>query len=1065
MMLIVGCVFTFIPTQVFASWIIHTVPSGSGTTPSSPGSYTVSFRYFADNMYVAPEGNITYNYYYYDPEASDYIDTTKDAIVTGSSSSTLDTSGITLGSHAVNLVTNTLSPITHKTAAYCACSAGFLGSACSQSSTSTVASFIFGNYSADSYTFGDFSEKDNGGKPLFSLTAPQYEYDLKNTSGNSHTFTEESSVIITIDDAKGLDLVVNFHSTVVISVGSITATASGTCNNTKHSLLGSGCTKSHYIYQGTASISSSATYTAYVREEVADVSAKRVSEEITSGTTPITYNRISPLDTLSPPSLAELKAALPTNPVAIEGETTEEYEIRKEAYKSVLYPIGYYLADTYAEAKTKKENKQTLSFPLTNISGNITIWVDWATNNPNNELSGKTDINQEITNLAAGSSISLGGVAMNYDSTGGTPVKVITNDISYLPNNSFGLTAPEIKGTLNLAFKFTDYVKDSSGATYYALTDYMARKEEANASRDYNVTETNGTTDVTVGLSNNVRDYTVVLQNDVKVSGALYVGGYTGVYKSPASNQSHGYIIGNYVALDLNGHTLRVSGTLHSFGYIYDSVGTGKIIVEPSGTFCTPVAIYGMNSLQHTMRSYDGGYSPFEDYNLPYVNADVELQTVGTDSATMYGFTILYPSSDQTILGQTIPVPLYNYYMKMFGDEADALFKMSQKDGSKESKAIITSTEIPSLNVAAVTDAGLNIKNTFLLENQTIVLNSPTIAFNVPIMGDISIDFRRAIFPISPLIDVTVKSSDLTIAQKIALMPGSTLTVDENSTLKLVQGETVTFKGIDPGLVAQLSWDATKTLAGGIYVPTYNRQSTQTTIAYNYAKQGLSNGSYQSSYFWKSFGSAALNIYGTVEFATGNSEPYVLSGNVNINKFKVGSNVYDWDQKNLNSTNLSGVKLRTYGTFIAIAQCLTGGREDGHSTRISQYYVAPVISNGKAYIYDGDTYSSAMVGRFDPMTGVFTNSTDNKTYVLHVSVTLPGSGQGGLLNFNTTVAEATVTDKEIATVGSTNYVYYGGVYVPITSGTVDSPGIDGKMFISAGAAKTLAWNATYQRWA
>jgi len=84
---------------------------------------------------------------------------------------------------------------------------------------------------------------------------------------------------------------------------------------------------------------------------------------------------------------------------------------------------------------------------------------------------------------------------------------------------------------------------------------------------------------------------------------------------------------------------------------------------------------------------------------------------------------------------------------------------------------------------------------------------------------------------------------------------------------------------------------------------------------------------------------------------------------------------------------------------------------------------------------------------------------------LHVSVTLPGSGQGGLLNFNTTVAEATVTDKEIATVGSTNYVYYGGVYVPITSGTVDSPGIDGKMFISAGAAKTLAWNATYQRWA
>lgn len=64
-------------------------------------------------------------------------------------------------------------------------------------------------------------------------------------------------------------------------------------------------------------------------------------------------------------------------------------------------------------------------------------------------------------------------------------------------------------------------------------------------------------------------------QNDLIVNGNLYLGGYTG-----SSSSIQGYIVNNYVSLDLNGHQLIINngGMVHSFGYIYDSMGTGDKI-------------------------------------------------------------------------------------------------------------------------------------------------------------------------------------------------------------------------------------------------------------------------------------------------------------------------------------------------------------------------------------------------------------------------------------------------------------------------------------------------------
>ncbi|MBQ9785540.1 MAG: hypothetical protein IJW29_08560 [Clostridia bacterium] len=1054
MLLVMVGVLTALPAGAFAAWkykwLVRDAAVDSPVTGTA-GTSSVQLKYFADGVYAEPAGDVTYNYYQYDPTASAnyYIAQSNSANVvleSGSTSNALSTTYVEqLTSRAVTLGTATLTtqPGEQTSAAYCTC--GGLNTCAAHGITPNV-TFTYSGYSMPEYTFGDFT-----GTNLFTDLAPSYTvnaYTIRSSSSSGEIVNASDTFVVELEN--GMDLIVTVNYVITITATGSGSTASGTCG-IKHYYVGSTCTTAHYKYKATSAISVSATYTAYIRETTAEYPAvwnKGLTQiKATDDTDGIMYTieGLSSNDVVTLPSYETLKGLIPTVvPSTKEGDS-------RNLYDTLLYPIGY-----YTDVDLANNSRGTkVSFPLTELpAGTTTVWVEWGVKNPNTE--GKTDLNLSIGSATSGT---INVYAKDQAASGYNTIKT---DIAYLSgSNSFGLYSNVASGvTLNLCMNDT------------GKTNINASPNDSEGVTEENLKGYGGLTDGTPYIDNNDLNYTIVLQSDIVVNGSLYVGGHTGCDAANSANQPHGYILGDYVALDLNGHTLTVNGIFHSYGYVYDSVGTGKIRVGTSGTLYTQLLIYGMSGLPHTLKSYDDGYCPFEDYNMPYIRTTIELESEWVDTtlkaATMYGYTMLYVSDD---------VGIFNNYMKLFGapdSSAQPLFSTTPKG----TKAITTVESIQMESLSTIAKYCTDIKNVFTFEDMDVNLVTPNLAFTVKSIVSVTMEMKRVLFPISTMVDVTFHNSDMTLGQQVIVMPGSTLTFDENSTLKLVCNGMQSF---EEKRVSLLGYDVyaysavDKYVTGGIYAPSYSLRETTAQKSFLGLKFGLAFGTYCADY-WKYFGPANVNIYGSVIFTEGNAGDYVLSGNVNIHSFKLynatngtTSNAYLWNQKTVTSDVLSNVKLCTYGGFSALSHCSTGGSTNQHTAKISHHYIEPLISNGVAYVYDGSTYTTALVGTYDVSNGVFT-ANSGATYVILPGVTIPAYQVGGLITYAPTVVAATVT-SEIATVDGTQYVYYAGAYNPITS-TVDTSAIttsttctiDGLLFISSGTGtdytKTLKWNGS-----
>ena len=258
----------------------------------------------------------------------------------------------------------------------------------------------------------------------------------------------------------------------------------------------------------------------------------------------------------------------------------------------------------------------------------------------------------------------------------------------------------------------------------------------------------------------NPRDYTIILQNDLIVNGNLYLGGYTG-----SSSSIQGYIVNNYVSLDLNGHQLIINngGMVHSFGYIYDSMGTGSVEVMPGGNLKTQVVLYDVKGGNTTLWGFSKGISPFENYGFPYLNCEVHFYSNGSQVGTLDVFTKLNLGS----LGVT------NIYIPFFGKDASTyLMTYSNKDGIN---ATITYEpyEVSALKTANnATKYNLFYrKYRFNFENMNIQVNSILLPVNVYIDAVITtidetfyLPLDRVTFPISSSIDLIFENSIFSVS-------------------------------------------------------------------------------------------------------------------------------------------------------------------------------------------------------------------------------------------------------------------------------------------------------------
>ena len=1073
LLLLVGCVLTFIPAEVLASWSVPDATSKTQGVNTSQGNYKVNFRYFAEDMYAPPQGDTVYDFYTYDSTASDnhYI-TPGSTPINGSTPSTDSTlsdisSLVAFAPTSTTPSGGTLSSST--TAGKCSCTASNHGTwrhSCDHTNTANSISLTFGNY--------DVSFTIPGGKELSLLrdatevgTITPFSVvpttEASKTGTVTSTSTKTAQIVSSI--SSGYQIIVNVQYTTTYSA-TVEATRGAMCRD---GLL-SDCTSGYfYTYSVTdATISTTVnSCTAYVVHEQAEIPSAFIDGEITTGVDgfiPYAFSSVGSADVISLPTLVELVSAKPTTFVKRADETDEQFAIRTKAYESVLYPQGYYQADTLAEAQQLKVQGKQTSFPLTGVNKDITIWVDWATDNPNNNITSK-DLNASLSSATSGTFNPYVASASPND---------LTNDVSYT-NKIFYLSSNVASGvTLNFMLNAGVY-------------DYNAETKLTASSLETPDSIVNVNSSATANVADNTRDYTVALQNDITIDGIVRIGGHTGS-RSNQTTQGQGMIIGNYVALDLNGHTLTINGMLHSFGYIYDSVGTGKIIVNPGSAMATQMVPYGLFGGDHTVEAYSMGLCPFEEYNLPYVQARVELITENGSTGTLYTFSSLNLGG----LG------LSNFAMKLFGnstkpskgintDLGDAMFSVSGTG-----KIIIDTEHMSNLSSNSLLNLNCyDVKNTFTFEDLTVTFNGVSISVQISISiltADADLEFKRMYFPISPLLDLTFKNSTLNLSQYMVVMPGSTVTFDEGSTLNLTH-KVENLSEVKKTVIITIqiiNGHNNYALSGGIIALSHslwtdNVASAERAPAGKYglvscvAKAAEIDTAAFTAY-WKQFDEAVVNIYGNVSFDTGNTSAYILAGNINISNFKDSSGtVRKWDIANLNATALSGINLVTHGSFIMAATSETGLSTSGtsHIVRVSYYYTEVMKSNGIGYLID-TAAGIYKTGSYDYKDGIF-RANDETKYIIIKKYALNAGGK--IDNATTAVLITEDLGNEVVTTADKAYVYFGGIYNEITDRTLatsaltdlaaDKTNLDN--FRAAeddndGYSVALKWNATGKYW-
>lgn len=754
--------------------------------------------------------------------------------------------------------------------------------------------------------------------------------------------------------------------------------------------------------------------------------------------------------------------------VVPKGSTIEKPSLSLEGYTFVNY---------FSANDTNTDSSGELFDFSQPINQNTIIYAEWTHMLGDDEQFEENQLTSHINNLTSGNTSNI------Y--AGGAATFNLNDDSSYSSQSStVNLGSSSLQTTISsgttVNFSMNDGRVDVEGRADNSITDPSKHTvgtgenitNDTYISLDYFKEKTETVQDLS---KKNPRDYTIILQNDLIVNGNLYLGGYTG-----SSSSIQGYIVNNYVSLDLNGHQLIINngGMVHSFGYIYDSMGTGSVEVMPGGNLKTQVVLYDVKGGNTTLWGFSKGISPFENYGFPYLNCEVHFYSNGSQVGTLDVFTKLNLGS----LGVT------NIYIPFFGqDTATYLMTYSNKDGIN---ATITYKpyEVSALKTANnATKYNLFYrKYRFNFENMNIQVNSILLPVNVYIDAVITtidetfyLPLDRVTFPISSSIDLIFENSIFSVSQELKLMPGSSLFMDENSILNLgfysENGNTKkVFSDIEINkfIVHKTLPGETKALSGGLIAleapPTKKWGSNPQNVIYSY--YGIFSTSY--AIYWQYYQAAQVNIFGTVNFATGNDAPYILSGQMNIKNFTIGSaNKKEFNAVNISSLSNNQVKLQTYSFDIELSSStwfdssdILSSSNDSAITQVNYFFIQPLTSFGVAY-YKEATSTEVLIGTYDVYTGIFkTTNQDQYIFYTDTNLLVDSSNTESAFNEITDLVKITnIDNRQIVTYNNASYIYYAGIWCPVVESIMDESGNETGLVINTQKLSTEG-SYTYTRY-
>ena len=160
------------------------------------------------------------------------------------------------------------------------------------------------------------------------------------------------------------------------------------------------------------------------------------------------------------------------------------------------------------------------------------------------------------------------------------------------------------------------------------------------------------TTKSTKLLPDDAKTLTLKLTTDLIVRGEMQIG----AVRNTKSQGIQGHISGDYVELDLNGHTLTVAkgGFVMAAGLITDSspAKTGNIIIEDGGVLKTSFVVLDFNGGSLSFGRYSGDVTPFNRYCVPYLKCKVRINNGGNLTGLCVLYAITYNATEQVIVGE-----------------------------------------------------------------------------------------------------------------------------------------------------------------------------------------------------------------------------------------------------------------------------------------------------------------------------------------------------------------------------------------------------------------------------
>lgn len=311
----------------------------------------------------------------------------------------------------------------------------------------------------------------------------------------------------------------------------------------------------------------------------------------------------------------------------------------------------------------------------------------------------------------------------------------IDNAIKYATNDDSIVIYPSLEAKLNEKTTIPQTVQ-----VYLPFKDEMILARGSNKS----------TTDLTQ-FTNTTK---LTLNADLIIEGSLTIGGTINTLEHPYQ----GFIQGDYGSLDLNGHniTIQNGGKIISNGLIYDSsINKGSITIKENSSLSTSFAIEDFRGGTNSLNKYNNGESPFNLYRLPYLQVDTKVDY----NAYLNANCVLYALEQHNSVSETIIGK--NGLLEIVEEDGYIIRKYDDANGYKATMEIY----------------GDAINNA---------------------MSILSVTTENVFFPITKYLDIEVyDDSVLTVQNKLKVLPGSTITLHDNSKINL-NGQVILYQTYRP---------------------------------------------------------------------------------------------------------------------------------------------------------------------------------------------------------------------------------------------------------------------------